>query len=103
MTYEVGNMADVAARPDDRAIEVRDEIDRAVPIPYYYQLEVLLRDQIARGRWKAAQRVPSEKQLCERYGVSRTTVRQAVGNLVQQGLLYHLKGKGTFVGPRTPT
>jgi GntR family transcriptional regulator len=41
--------------------------------------------------------VPSEKQLCELYAVSRTTVRQAVNNLVAGGLLYHVKGKGTFV------
>lgn len=76
-------------------------INRNVPIPYYYQLEGLLRQQILNGRWQAGQRVPSEKQLCELYAVSRTTVRQAVGHLVDEGLLYHVKGKGTFVRKRT--
>ena len=75
-------------------------INRDVPIPYYYQLEGLLRQQILDGRWQAGQRVPSEKQLCEFYAVSRTTVRQAVSNLVDEGLLYHVKGKGTFVRKR---
>jgi GntR family transcriptional regulator len=93
-------MADLAIRVGEAMSGERDEIDRGVPIPYYYQLEVLLRQQIAQGRWKLGQRLPSEKELCEHYGVSRTTVRQAVGNLVANGLLYHAKGKGTFVGNR---
>ena len=75
-------------------------INRDVPIPYYYQLEGLLRDQVRRGCWQPGERVPSEKELCDIYAVSRTTVRQAVGNLVQEGLLYHQKGKGTFVRRR---
>ncbi|HUX87594.1 MAG TPA: GntR family transcriptional regulator [Chloroflexota bacterium] len=75
-------------------------INRDVPIPYYYQLEGFLRQQIESGQWQAGEQVPSEKQLCEYYTVSRTTVRQAVTNLVNEGLLYHVKGKGTFVRKR---
>ncbi|HLG50788.1 MAG: GntR family transcriptional regulator [Chloroflexi bacterium] len=76
-------------------------INRDIPIPYYYQLEGLLRQQILSGRWEAGQRVPSEKELCEFYSVSRTTVRQAVNHLVEEGLLYHVKGKGTFIRKRS--
>lgn len=76
-------------------------INREVPIPYYYQLEGLLRQQISGGLWQPGQQVPSEKQLCEFYAVSRTTVRQAVSHLVGEGLLYHVKGKGTFVRKRS--
>ncbi|MGH2457873.1 MAG: GntR family transcriptional regulator [Chloroflexota bacterium] len=76
-------------------------INREVPIPYYYQLEGLLRQQISGGLWQPGQQVPSEKQLCEFYAVSRTTVRQAVSHLVGEGLLYHVKGRGTFVRQRT--
>ena len=83
-----------------RLLAVADAIDRDVPIPYYYQLERLLRDQLGQGRWRPDEQVPSEKQLCEAYAVSRTTVRQAIGHLVADGLLYHVKGKGTFVRPR---
>jgi GntR family transcriptional regulator len=96
-------MADLAIRVDEAMSGQRDEIDRGVPIPYYYQLQELLRQQITQGRWKLGQRLPSEKELCERYGVSRTTVRQAIGNLVTDGLLHHVKGKGTFVGSRKST
>lgn len=72
-------------------------INRDVPIPYYYQLEGYLRRQIQSGHWQPNQQVPSEKQLCEYFSVSRTTVRQAVSHLVNEGLLYHVKGRGTFV------
>lgn len=42
-------------------------------------------------------KLPSERQLCKDYGVSRTTVRNAVGTLVNSGILYQIQGKGTFV------
>src|SRR5438067_2096267 len=74
-----------------------DPINRDVPIPYYYQLENHLREQISTGRWPADRPIYSERQLCEMYDVSRTTVRQAIGRLVNEGLLYHIKGKGTFI------
>jgi GntR family transcriptional regulator len=77
-------------------------INRDVPIPYYYQLEGLLRHQIIEGRWQPGHRVPSEKELCEHYAVSRTTVRQAVQKLVVEGLVFHVKGKGTFVRKSAP-
>lgn len=79
-----------------------DAINRDVPIPYYYQLEGLLREQLRHGRWTPGEQVPSEKQLCEIYSVSRTTVRQAIGHLVTEGLLYHVKGRGTFVRKPLP-
>ncbi len=93
-------MSDIALRSNGTEAPIKDEIDRTVPIPYYYQLEGFLRGQIMTGHYQAGQRVPSEKQLCEQFGVSRTTVRQAVGNLVAAGLVHRVKGKGTFVGKR---
>lgn len=77
----------------------RSQINRGIPVPYYYQLEGLLRAEIQGGRWGPDEAILSERQLCEQYGVSRTTVRQAIARLVQEGLLYHVKGKGTFVRP----
>lgn len=78
------------------------KIDRTVPIPYYYQLERLLRAEIDGGRWAPNEAILSERQLCETYGVSRTTVRQAISRLVRDGMLYHVKGKGTYVSKRRP-
>jgi GntR family transcriptional regulator len=72
-------------------------IDRNSPLPYYFQLKELLVEEVESGRWQPKQQVPSESELCEHFGVSRTVVRQAINNLVQDGLLYRQKGKGTFV------
>ena len=69
-------------------------------IPFYYQLQQVLEDQIAAGRWPERALIPSEAELCATYQVSRTVVRQALGELVAAGLLYRIKGKGAFVAPR---
>ncbi|HTO26319.1 MAG TPA: GntR family transcriptional regulator [Gaiellaceae bacterium] len=72
-------------------------IDRASPVPFYFQLAELLEQEIVKGRWEPGARLPSEPDLCERYGLSRTTVRQALGRLESRGLIDRLKGQGTFV------
>jgi GntR family transcriptional regulator len=75
-------------------------IRRDVPIPYYYQLMQLVREDILSGALAADTVIPSEHNLCAAYGVSRTVVRQALGELVSEGLLYRVKGKGTYVARR---
>lgn len=72
-------------------------IDRASPVPFYFQLAELLEQEVVSGRWKPGARLPGELELCEQYGISRTTVRQALGRLEQRGLIERLKGQGTFV------
>ncbi len=72
-------------------------IDRSSPVPYYHQLKELLREEIASGRWTARSRIPSEPELCRVLDVSRTVVRQALGDLEHEGLLRRRKGLGTFV------
>ncbi len=66
-------------------------------IPLYYQLIQHFRQQIEEEEFKPGDPFPTENELCEMYGVSRPTVRQALNELVREGLLYRLKGKGTFV------
>jgi GntR family transcriptional regulator len=73
------------------------EIDRTSPLPLYFQLAELLEHEIANGGWGPGARLPSEPDLCERYGLSRTTVRQALSRLEQRGLIERLKGQGSFV------
>jgi DNA-binding transcriptional regulator YhcF (GntR family) len=73
------------------------DIDKEVPVPYHYQLRELLRDEIAAGRWEVGERLPSERELCETFNLSRTTVREAIDALVNEGLLRREKGRGTFV------
>jgi GntR family transcriptional regulator len=77
-------------------------IDRRSPVPFYFQLKQLIEDEIASGRWQPGGRIPSEHELCERFAVSRTTVRQALAELESEGLLHKEKGRGTFVAePRS--
>jgi GntR family transcriptional regulator len=72
-------------------------IDKASPVPYYYQLRQLLERAVASGELPVRAQIPTEAALCERYDVSRTVVRQALSDLERQGLLTRIKGKGTFV------
>ncbi len=68
------------------------------PVPRYYQLQEIIRERIRSGEWAPGSLIPSERELCERYGISRMTARQAISGLESEGLLYREQGKGTFVG-----
>jgi GntR family transcriptional regulator len=68
--------------------------------PLYQQLAAKLRKQIVSGVFKPGDRLPSEDALCEEYGVSRITVRAALDQLVDAGMLWRKRGKGTFVSSR---
>lgn len=72
-------------------------IDRDSPIPLYYQLYALLVTKIASGDLKPDTLFPSEKELSEQYDLSRTTVRQALQQMVSDEYLYRRQGLGTFV------
>lgn len=72
-------------------------------VPFYYQIRNDLLQQIRSGALAAGQQLPSETVLAEQYGVSRPTVRQAVLELVQEGVLSRSRGKGTFVSRRPIT
>ena len=77
-------------------------IDRNSPAPFYFQLAEALEREITSGRWPSGTRLPSEPDMCEHFGLSRTTVRQALGRLEQRGLIDRLKGQGTFVQRTEP-
>ncbi|MBU3227947.1 GntR family transcriptional regulator [Clostridium algidicarnis] len=72
-------------------------IDKSSPIPAYYQLKEDVKKKISKGIWSVGQCIDSERELSKNYSVSRMTVRQALGELVQEGLLVRQKGIGTFV------
>ncbi len=73
-------------------------LKRNAPLPLYLQLKETLQADILAQRFKPHQLLPSERELCMNYGVSRMTVRQALGDLAREGLIYSRVGKGTFVG-----
>jgi GntR family transcriptional regulator len=72
-------------------------IYRNSPLPRYYQLKEIMRERIRLGEWKPGDLIPSERELGETYGISRMTARQAITDLVNEGLFYREQGKGTFV------
>ncbi|MGK7379677.1 GntR family transcriptional regulator [Planococcus sp. 1R117A] len=72
-------------------------LDKQSHIPMYVQIEEELKRRIERGEFPIGTAIPSERELTELFGVSRMTVRQSVTNLVNEGLLYREKGRGTFV------
>ncbi|MDD4461649.1 MAG: GntR family transcriptional regulator [Eubacteriales bacterium] len=72
-------------------------IDKKTPIPLYYQLKQIIVSEIEAGVYKPGDLIPTEKELSEFFDISRTTVRQAITELVQEGRLYRVKSKGTFV------
>lgn len=66
-------------------------------VPLYAQIKDALRARIIDGTYASHSQMPSEHDLCAMFGVSRITVRQALGDLQKEGLLFKLHGKGTFV------
>lgn len=72
-------------------------LDNSSFLPLYHQLKEILKENIESGVWKPGDMIPSENQLIEEYNISRNTVKKALENLVQDGLLYRVQGKGTFV------
>lgn len=62
----------------------------------YEQIAAQLRDEIARGVYEPSGKLPSEAALCLRFGVSRVTVRLAIGKLSDEGAVERKQGKGTF-------
>lgn len=78
-------------------IETDIRIDKTTPIPLYYQLKEGILNNIKTGVYPQGSMVPKEQDLCAALGISRTTVRQAITELVHEGWLYRVKSKGTFV------
>lgn len=67
------------------------------PTPLYHQLQNILKSRILSNELKGNQRIPTEAELCAEYNVSRVTVRQALSELIKEGLIYRDRGRGTFV------
>ncbi|MDQ2746141.1 MAG: GntR family transcriptional regulator [Acidobacteriota bacterium] len=79
---------------------MQETLQRNGIIPLHAQIAEALRIQIQNDEFKEKENLPSERELAERYLVSRMTVRQALQKLRLEGLIYHERGVGTFVNNR---
>jgi GntR family transcriptional regulator len=87
-------------RADDSAalaVLNRDLIDAESPSPLYYQVFTVLHDAIVKGLIPHGSRMPSEKEISDRFDVSRITARRTLVELAGKGLVVRHRGKGTFV------
>jgi GntR family transcriptional regulator len=73
------------------------KLDKTIPVPLYYQLKTMLLEEIDNGTFGVDSLIPTEKELSDMFAISRTTVRQAIAELVHEERLYRIKSKGTFV------
>lgn len=93
----ITNIHMVDMRPERRDMLLNQKLDKTTPVPLYYQLKELILSEIKSGAYPKNSMIPTEKELSEIFEISRTTVRQAVAELVKEGWLYRVKSKGTFV------
>ncbi|ALX47565.1 GntR family transcriptional regulator [Lentibacillus amyloliquefaciens] len=71
--------------------------DNGEHIPMYIRIAMDLREMILKGEYKQEEKIATEDEIALEYGVSRMTARGAITELVREGLVYRVHGKGTFV------
>ncbi len=82
------------------SIFTKEDLNRDTPMPLYFQLKCLILKRIQNGEFAAGETIPTEAELQETFGISRSTIRQAITELVRDGWLERKTSKGTFVKPR---
>jgi len=80
-----------------RSPETGSPLAKASGTSLHRQLFIVLRDEISRGVYAEKGALPKEELLCERFGVSRITVRRALTDLAAQGVVERRHGLGTFI------
>ena len=89
-------------QPDAQtAVQFRSDSAGGRGLPLYFRLRNLLEENIRGGAFPPGARLPSEHEICQKYGVSRATVREALRELVDSGLVIRQHGKGSFVSGAT--
>lgn len=86
----------------EEALQNNKTVDRFTQEKLYIQLMRIFLDMINSENWQLGQQIPTEEDLCKKYNVSKITVRQAINNLVSDGYLIKIQGKGTFVAIALP-
>jgi GntR family transcriptional regulator len=78
-------------------MKIEKTVDRGSKEKLYVQIYSIFLKKIENGEWPAGAQIPAEDELCRIYDVSKVTVREAIQELVREGYLKRLQGKGTFV------
>jgi GntR family transcriptional regulator len=73
------------------------DLQALAPAPLYEQIKEVLRARVLDGTYQPHEQMPSESEMMAAFGVSRITVRQALNDLQNEGLIFRIHGKGTFV------
>ena len=81
----------------EATIRQDDTVTSVSPVPLHTQIREVLRRRILDGTYAPHSRMPSESRMIETFGVSRITIRQALGDLQKEGLIFKVMGKGSFV------
>src|SRR5258707_13173321 len=79
------------------------EVTAGAGVPLHRQLFLVLHDEIARGALAPGDSLPTEQTLCDQFGVSRITVRRALADLADSGLIERRQGVRSFVRHRLPS
>lgn len=75
-------------------------IDRFDPTPIYLQIAVLVIERIRQGELEPRDPIPSESQMVQEYGIGRETARHVVAHLREQGWVFTLARRGSYVAAR---
>jgi GntR family transcriptional regulator len=78
-----------------------DRIDPIAPLPPYRQIAGILRRRIESGQYPPDTRIPTESELMEAFEVARTTARRAIAALREEGLIYTVPQRGSYVTRKT--
>jgi GntR family transcriptional regulator len=79
-----------------------DRIDPIAAVPPYRQIAAILRRRITAGKYPPHSRIPTESELVEEFEVARSTARRAVEVLREEGLIYTVPNRGSYVGRQPP-
>jgi GntR family transcriptional regulator len=75
----------------------RDLIDPIAPVPPYRQIAEIIRRRIGAGEYRPDMRIPTESEIVEEFEVARSTARRAVAVLREEGLVYTVPNRGSYV------
>ena len=75
------------------------DLDASKPIPIYFQVKTLLMEQISSGAYLPGDQLPTEHEICAKYGISRTPVHRALSELADEGVVIRQRRRGTVVNP----